>query len=343
MPTETPTRFLPMVVLVGLVAGIVLTAGFILIQGESGAVHGKPHHVRVAVVGESPQAQEAKAVLEHGGAFRVIAASDEADALNLVRHRKADGVVDPDARLLETAQAASQPAAGVLTALSQTALHDLGLRPQEIAPLSRHDSSGIGLLFTTLGLVLGGLPAGLLLSLTSQNRRPRSVAEAGVRILIIVLYSTVVALIVAAMVAPEIGYKGTDAVAIWAWGTALVAAAMAVGAALASLIGIASVPIALLGIFTFGIASAPVPVPWNFMPAFYRVLGPFFAPGAAADGIFRSIYFPAASNTHNMIVLGIWIAVPMVALLAMGWIAEHASVPSVSLADVEQRTPVPVG
>lgn len=68
-----------------------------------------------------------------------------------------------------------------------------------------------------------------------------------------------------------------------------------------------------------------MPSPWNWQPDVFRILGPFDPFGAATNGMINGIYFGQASQAQNLwVLLGLWIAVPVVLLLGLGWRSQRA-------------------
>jgi len=326
MKSSTLSRFLPMGVVVGLVGGLILTLVFVAITMESSAIAEKPNHVPVAVVGPPAGVSHLAAGLERGGAFRAVVVPSEAAAVALVQHRKADAVVNLNTRELETASAASMQTGPVL----QQALASQHLQPADIAPLQSGDPTGIGLMFLALAAVITGLPSGVALVLLSRKRRPASLADAGGQSLLIVGYAGLAGLGVAALTAATLGYTGTQFLIVWAWESLLIAASMATAVALTAAFGIAGVVLAALPLLFFGPPSAPIPSPWNWQTSGIRHLGPFAPFGSMVNGLRNELFFPAAAQAQNLLVLFGWLVVPILLLAAMGWRGRHAEVVEVA-------------
>lgn len=320
------TRLIPSKQLViGLIGGLVLTLFFLLVTASGSAVPGRPHHVPVAVVGAPPAAAQVGAGLQRGGAFRIIAAPTEATALGLVEHRKADAVINLRTDQLQTAPAASSLAAVVLEQIFASPRSAVQLHPSTIKPLASGDPQGLGLMFIALTFVLGGLPSGVVLAFMSRSRRPQTLADAGGRILTIVSFSTVQALLIALLADAILGYSGSQMVTVWGWGILLSVASMATTAALIAAVGVAGALLAALVFLFFGPPSSPTPSPWNFGPGFVRVLAPFAPMGVTVNGMKNGIFFGAASQAQNLEVLAAWIVAPILLMLVLGWRSERAA------------------
>jgi hypothetical protein len=301
-------------ILIGLVGGLVLTLVFLWLAVAGAAVPQTPHNVPVAVVGPGPAVTQMAAGLQRRG-FHVIAAPTEAQAVKLVQTRNADAIVNLGTRQLQTAQAASPPAARILP----QALAALHLHTTDIKPLAPGDPIGLGLMFISLASVVGGISSGVALALLN-SLRPASLADAGSRTLLIVVLCCLQALLIAAVADGVLGYGGIQLLTVWAFSTLLSAAAMATAVAFIAAFGLFGVLVSALPMMFFGVPASPLPGPWNWQPAAFRILGPFGPFGAATNGEINGIFFPQASQAQNLWVLaGLWIGVPVLLLLGLGW------------------------
>ena len=314
-------RTLTAPIITALAAGLAITLLQFWLNVAGATINPTPHEVPIAVVGSRPAVQQLASTLQRGDQFTVKPASNDGAAILMVNDRTADGIVNLDTRVVQTAEAASVPAAGALQQLFST---HFGFRVFDIKPLQKGDPNGLGMLFLAIAFGLGGLPAGIIFAFLSARRRPMSMTDAGRWALLVVIYGVVLSLTVAAVAVPLLGYGGSHFLTIWGWGALLTTAAMATGLALASLVGVAGVPLGLLVILLFGVPSSPVPVqPWNFAPSPYRVVGPYDPVGAAVDGMRNGMFFGGASLTRNLLVLFGWIVIPLIALLVLGWRTER--------------------
>jgi hypothetical protein len=308
-------------ILVGLVGGLVLTLLFLWLAIAGSAVPQTPHNVPVAAVGPRPAVTQMAAGLERGG-FRVIAAPTEAQAVELVQTRNADAIINLDTRQLQTAQAASPPAARVLP----QALAALHLHTIDIKPLTPGDPIGLGLMFISLASVVGGISSGVALALMLKDRRPASLSDAGSRALLIAAFCGLQALLIAAVADGALGYGGTQLLTVWAFSALLSAAAMATTVAFIAAFGLFGVLVSAVPMMFFGVPASPLPGPWNWQPAAFRILGPFGPFGAATNGDISGIFFPQASQAQNLwVLLGLWIGVPVLLLVGLGWQSQRAS------------------
>jgi hypothetical protein len=316
------TRLFAPQILIGLVGGLVLTLLFLWLVEAGSAAPQTPHNVPVAAVGSGPAVSQLAAGLQRGG-FHVVATPTEAKAVDLVQTRNADAIINLDTRQLQTAQAASP-----LTAIAlPQALAPLHLRTTDIKPLAPGDPTGLGLMFISLASVLGSIPAGIAFALLLKPRRPASLGDAGSRVLLIAVFSGFQALLIAAVTDGILGYGGTHMLTVWAFSTLLSAASMATTVAFIAAFGVlAGALLSAIPILFFGVPSAPMPSPWNWQPAAYRILGPFDPFGAATNGNINGIYFPQASQAQNLwVLLALWIGVPVLLLVALGWRSHRSS------------------
>jgi hypothetical protein len=293
---------------------------------EGSAVPQKPHHVPVAAVGPGPAVAQLAAGLQRGGAFRVIAAAAEAQAIDLVQRRNADAIVNLDTHQLQTAQAASTLTAIALQQALSSPQSGLHLATSDIKPLTPGDPTPLGLFFITMSFVLGGIPAGVVFALLSRSRRPTSPADAGARAGVIVAYSAPQALLIAVLAEVILGYEGHQFLIIWGWGALLSAACMGTTVAGIAAFGTPGALISALPILFFGVPAAPIPSPWNWESGVFRVLGPLDPFGATANGMRNGIFFRGASQAQNIWVLVVWTMVPLLVVAALGWRSQRASV-----------------
>ena len=311
-------------IIAGLLGGLALALFWLLVTGDGSAAPQKPHNVPVAVVGPRPAAAQLATGLKRDNAFRVIAAPAEAQARDLVDRRKADAIINLETRRLETVQAASMPAAIALPQIFSSPQSPVKLQKAEIKPLKSDDPTGLGLMFLTMCAVLAGLPSGVALAYMLKTRRPTSLGDAGARAAVILAFSVLAGLLISVMTDVVLGYGGSRLLVVWGWTALLCAASMGTAAALVGAMGPAGALVAAIPILFFGVASAPAPSPWNFQSGIFRTLGPFDAFGATTNGVRNGIFFRDASQAQNIWVLAVWIAVPILVMLALGWRSQRA-------------------
>jgi len=308
-----------MPILVGMLGGLVATLFFYWVAVEGSAVPQHPHKVPIAVVGPPAAVAHLAAGLERGASFKVLAGTSDRRAIGLVEERKADAVLDLYSHQLQTAPAASTLTSIVLEQMFSSPTSTLHVSVVAVAPLTPGDPNGMGLmLFLPLASVLGGLPGGLALALLTRPRKPVSLADAGSRLLRTIVYSGLIALCIASLADWILGYGGGQMLTIWGWATLLVCACAACAEAFVVALGTAGFLLAALPLLFFGIPSAPWPAPWNWQSSVFRVLGPYDAVGATADGMRNGIFFGPASDIKDLLVLAVWVLVPVLLMLGLG-------------------------
>jgi hypothetical protein len=306
-------------IVIGLVGGLLATLLFFWIAAEGSAVPEKPHHVPVAVVGPTHAVEELATMLQHDGAFKVIAEGSDGRAIKLAGRRGADAIVDLYNHELQTVPAASTLTPIVLEHIFSSPDSPVHLREVAVTPLAAGDPNGMGLmLFLPLASVLGGLPAGLALALLTKPRRPRSLVEAGMRLARMVVYAGLLALFLALLADGILGYGGSQMLTIWGWSTLLVAACMACAEAFVSALSLVGFALAAIPLLFFGIPSVPWPTPANWQSGVFRILGPYDPVAATADGVRNGVFFGSADPTKDVLVLAIWIIVPVLLMLTLG-------------------------
>lgn len=312
-------RLLSVPIVIGLVGGLLATLLFFWIATEGSAVPEVPHQVPVAVVGPSGDVEQLATMLQHGGAFKVIPASSDGRAISLVGRREADAIVDLYTRELQTAPAASTLTPIVLEEIFSSPNSPVHLHEVALTPLAAGDPNGMGLmLFLPLASVLGGLPAGLALALLTKPRRPRSLAEAGMRLARMAVYAGLLALFLALLADGILGYGGSQMLTIWGWSTLLVAVCMACAEAFVAALNVVGFALAAIPLLFFGIPSVPWPTPANWQSGVFRILGPYDPVAATADGIRNGVFFGSADPTKDLVILAVWIVVPMLLMSILG-------------------------
>ena len=81
------------------------------------------------------------------------------------------------------------PAAIALPQIFSSPQSKVHLQAQEINPLRSGDPTGLGLMFLSMCAVLAGLPSGVALAFLLKSRRPTSLAGAGSRVAVILVFS----------------------------------------------------------------------------------------------------------------------------------------------------------
>ena len=300
--------------ILGLAAGLTLLLTTLLVAFGLPAVHTAPRDVPLAVAAPEPVAAEVAAALEQArpGAFEVVSAESAEAARAMILDRQVYGalVVGADGLQVVAASAASPAVAQAITAVGEALGQAQGVTPTvtDVAPLPGDDPRGVGLTAGALPIALGGLIAGVAISL-----------------LVVGTWRRVGAMLAFAVLS---GFTMTAVLQFW-FGTfsanylltslAATLGVMATGMTVLGLeqllgragIGLAALIIVVLGNPLSGLASAPemLPQPWG-------AIGQALPPGATGTLLRNVAYFDGAAITRSLIVLGAWLLLGLLAFWA---------------------------
>jgi hypothetical protein len=298
-----PRPLLP--VLAGLFIGVAFLASNVA------ALHDpRPHDVPVAVSG-APAARLQTALDQRvPGGYDV---SEVPDVGHAVRRREAYGGLDARRGVVIVAGANGyQATTAIAQALSSSAA-DLGFKQAGVVdavPLQPGDPNGLSLQQIVLGTIIGGFMMGVL---TAQLALGEALWR---RIAAYLGFGLAFGLLGALVLDPLLGVLTGHFFAVWACiGVTALAISTSVGA-LARMLGQAALPIASLVFLIIGNPSAGASAPTEFLPGFYRAVGPWLPPNADASALLGSTYFDAPL-VRPLLVLAAWIVVPGTILIAL--------------------------
>jgi hypothetical protein len=210
-----------------------------------------------------------------------------------------------------TASANGFNAATTIQQALTTAAKPLGIgsppKPQDLVALQGGDPVGLSLQQVVLGTILGGFMMGVLSAQLALNEPLR------VRVPLRLGFGLVFGGLVAVLVGPVIGVFNGHFGWTWLWLGAAAWVISTVVAALADLAGNLGIMVAYLLMLVVGNPSAAANLPSEFLPGFYRVVGPYLPPHAAANGLLGTTYFHA-DVLRPAIVLGAWGLLALAAL-----------------------------
>jgi hypothetical protein len=290
-------------ILIAAIAGVI--AGLLFITGNVVALHDPtPHEAPVAVAGAP--AQRLQAVLERSqpGAFSVVPAGGAAGARRLIRGREAYGalvVEGGEATVLTAGAGGFNAATTIQTALTQAA-QPLGLpQPQakDVVPLQTGDPLGVSLQQVVLGTIMGGFLVGVLSAQLALNEPLK------VRIPVRIGFGVVFGALAALVLGPVTGVLTGHFLWCWLWLGVAAWVISSTVAALADVLGQPGVLVGFVVLLVVGNPSAAANGPTEFLPGFFRVVGPYLPPNAAAAGLLGTTYFDA-SVLRPALVLGGW-------------------------------------
>jgi hypothetical protein len=200
---------------------------------------------------------------------------------------------------IEQALTKAAPAAGVARA-----------RTLDAVPLQSGDPRGLSLQQIVLGTIIGGFMMGVLTAQLALGEPlwQRNLAYGG--------FGVLFGLLGAVVIDPLLGVLTGHFAALWICiGVTALAIALSVGA-LARLLGQVGVPVALVTFLIVGNPSAGASSPTEFLPDFYRAVGPWLPPNADTRMLLGSTYFDAGV-LGPALVLAAWVLIPAAVLLAV--------------------------
>lgn len=269
----------------------------------------------VAVVATDDVAAQLEAGLEAAmpGAFTLTSAASTEEARDLISDRRAYGafVIGPEGHTLLTASAASPTISTMLTQVAQgmAASQGIAVEVEDVVAFPSQDPRGAGLAAGALPLAVGGLFAGVAITLL--------IAGAWQRLAAALAFSLVGGAAMVAVLQYWVGtFDGNYVLTSLAASLGLVATAAAV-LGLARLLGnrgfaIAGLLIFVLGNPLSGLSSAPdlLPRPWG-------TIGQLLPPGATGTLLRHVVFFDGAAIAVPLAVLCGWTALG-IALFALG-------------------------
>ena len=177
-----------------------------------------------------------------------------------------------------------------------------GLRPSsvtDVVPLAAGDPTGAGIGASLFPLVLGGMLGGILLTLLVQGVVRRLVG--------LVVFGLAAGALIVLVMQTWFGILAGD----WLLNAAVVATSVtATGAfiiGMAALIGPPGIGVAAVVTMLIANPIAAAAIPMQFLPAPWGAVGQWFVPGASANLLRSTSYFPDAPTAAQWLILGAWI------------------------------------
>ncbi|WP_137990732.1 ABC transporter permease [Streptomyces vilmorinianum] len=270
---------------------------------------------------------------ERDGAFEVHRYDSEAAARTAIEDRVVYGavIVTPQGPELLTASAASPVVAGLLReAVTAQVPAGTQVRVTDVVPAPAADPRGSAFGASLFPLVLAGAASGIVVTVLGLRRGRATLALVGAAAL-------------AGIVGASLGDNWLGALTgdWWAEAGVLGLTVLAIGAALAGLaaligkpgLGLGALLMILIGNPFSGVASAP-----ELLPAPAGALGQWLPPGAGGQALRSVSFFEGAGAGSPLLVLGVWAAAGLTALLLGGLRTRAAS--AAAPAAVPEAAPV---
>jgi hypothetical protein len=288
---------------IGVIAGVFV--GVLFLASNVAALHDpRPHGVPIAISGAPANA------LPLPAGYTVTRVGNVDDA---VQRREAYGGLDMEAGQIVVASANGfQASMTIEQALTEAAPKAGVARPQTVdaVPLQGGDPRGMSLQQIVLGTIIGGFMMGVLTAQLALGEPlwQRGIAYAG--------FGALFGLLGALVLDPLLGVLTGHFVVLWICiGVTALAIALPVGA-LARALGQLGLPLAALTFLIVGNPSAGASAPTEFLPAFYRAVGPWLPPNADTRVLLGSTYFDA-DVLGPALILAAWVLVPATVLFAV--------------------------
>lgn len=273
------------------------------------------HELPVAVVAPADVAAKLQAGLDatSPGVIDLVPAASADAARDLILDREAYGafVIGKDGHTLLVASAASTTVSTMLTQVAQgmAAAQGLPITVEDVAPFPADDPRGAGLAAGALPLAVGGLVAGVALTLTVRGARQRLAAGTAFAVVGGFALMAVLQYWVGTLDGPYLATSLVATLGLFATTMLVLGLARALGS---RGFAVGALLIFVLGNPLSGLSNAPdlLPRPWG-------TLGQLLPPGATGALLRNVVFFDGAATMRPMLVLAVW-AVIGLALFALG-------------------------
>ena len=169
----------------------------------------------------------------------------------------------------------------------------------DVVPLADGDPTGAGIGASLFPLVLGGMLGGILLTLLVQGVIRRLVG--------LVVFGIAAGALIVLVMQTWFGILAGN----WLLNAAVVATSVSATGAfiigMAALIGPPGIGVAAAVTMLIANPIAAAAIPMQFLPAPWGEVGQWFVPGASANLLRSTSYFPDAATAAQWLILGAWI------------------------------------
>ncbi|MGW0818048.1 ABC transporter permease [Streptomyces viridiviolaceus] len=281
-----------------------------------------PHDLPIAVVGPQAQTDQLIAAVNAAepGAVDFEVMSDAAEGQQLVVDREVAGAVTleggEEPAKIYTAGAAGPSQASLVQSLVAPQLLALGVDSQvvDLAPLGKHDTGGVAVLFLASAFIMAGyMPMSLLLSASPKTLRIRRIVP------LLAGWAAVMAPLVWFIVGPLLGAFDGHALPVIAVGWLSIFAVGLVQVFLTRILGPLASLAAVLFISVLGTPASGLTSSIHTMPDVYATLQQFLPTPATGQALAAIIYFDGN---------GVW---PHLAVLVVGALAAFTAIVTVDV------------
>jgi hypothetical protein len=276
-----------------------------------GALHSPaPDGMNVAVIGDGPQAVAAVEQAGASSAFDIGRLPDAEAAQTELRDLAIRAAYDPATGDLYIASAGGTQSTAAAQQFFSALAHSAGtaVHVHDVAPLPSADALGNGALYLGIGAIVGGMLAGLIISMVASTLRVRS-------------QLLTLALTAAAVAAIETCYGWTvfDLFSGNAWAGAAILAGLALVAGLVTLsgarvIGPAMIMVSILVLVLGGVTASGLPTQLDMAPEFYRWIHEVLPTARGLSALRNIVYFDGHAITGDLLVMAVWSFASLVAL-----------------------------
>lgn len=293
--------------------GVVLFVQALFVLSYVGALHHpKPHKVAFGVVGTSPL----PIAVGKQFSLKTTQYSDESAARDAIDQREIDGalVVGPSGSTLIVAPAASPAGATALgNAFGAAAV---ALRQKlvvvQVHPLPSGDASGTVSFLVVMTLIIGGyLSSTIAMAFGGQGTRRRRLAS-------LALAAVIGALLTDTLAGPVLGAVPTSKfLVLWGLFILVMMSVAFATAALQTVLGAAGTLVVVVVFVIFGAPASGGTVPTDYLPAIWRIFGPYLPAGAGTTAVRNTIYFDGNGIATSLIVLACYLVLGAVAVIGI--------------------------
>lgn len=296
--------------------------------------HPTPHDIPVAVTVADgvPAAQRPAARTEVGQTVTRLSAlpgspvqASAADSVGAARSRLGDRGVDGVLVLNPVGSRDQLLVAGAGSAAVADALRQVltavdtaqprSLTVSDAIPAGAQDARGLSTFYLAVGWVVGGYLVASLLGVAAGSR-PANRGRAVIRLSALALYAVASGVLGTVVMQAIIPTFGGHVVALAGLGALVVFGVGALTMALQTLFGTIGIGIAIILFVVLGNPSAGGPYPGVLLPAFWRAIGPWLAPGVATDGIRGAVYFDGNGVGRGLLVMAAYAVVGIAVTVA---------------------------